>query len=1074
MPELVPLKDQLISPDAKKRIVDTLMAQLKARQKVLWYVGAHNWGYGVAMRDGREMVFVSFKASGKNYKKGLYIYIYYDSAADEYIVEGIVTINFNSKIVGTYTGVQADMLHEYIETITDGIKVTPVQIGEKRKRDTKLESGIRLLAVFEEKAGTSIANKTTDLKGNPVAYWMKFIYPENRGDQKYIDAVKAARDNGDIEKAILKAEIMPSDVVKILQAAGLSTPSDIIIIYDVEKRYIAKRAEKMKKFLEGMGDEKFELGGDFDDSEKNNNFVTRKTIQDVISGKSKVSNGEVIQATASYLRKNEGASLMGSAKPSKKETERLEDYISENNLWIGDGIIGSYISEGVEQKVYRFDSNNVIKLNTSVYYRSWESYLNSLLLHNLFFPDTAYELIGFIRRDGELNAVVKQPFIEATERTDLQHVKKLMEDNGFRNTKNNDYRNDELGIILEDLHDENVLTKDGILYFVDTVFYIDNKKFEQGGSFTQNTTTMNYNMQEGGNIENSVLQKLKQQFHAMQKLTMGYSETQQTYKEGQMAMLESVIETMEENGCYTIEQVMEIIDKWVDYKHETKNKGMNLAEFMQSLNLQKMAKGGSVFGEEVEAGKKHNNTWYKQSQWGGNPALGYESYMKHFTNQFTGRKVPVFIYGKEGSGKNTPMYGYEKNVDGTRKIESYYDAPDWHFVVSAGTHSDYSYSGSFYPNNPTLAEAMKIVDDLYANKKLIYADGGTIQNRENIAFAQSDAASSMLLHIYEKVGLEPTKIRRARLNDGWFVYHKNADHQFKEVPSDWIPDDDFFEFWLLKSYIIDARRRAKLPPLSKEELENIITEERNRTEKFQKKELGGNLNNPNLSRDPAFEAAAPDYIVETPVIINHDPKVDAFKVDAWEKGGEIKADKLGAAIYFLKTKDFRIINAPKEKKVLGQNWRVTKVNFPHAEDEALGYKTNDQILLLARDNGFEKLQTTDVENLIYATAEKIQHLECDGTVRVLHYELDKNKIPHYVFQGTIREESASGKRIARTIHYWIGLEDGRLVDFKAQMWLGKNAPNGIFYPKDTAVIYEGTPIQMEVSETVYNILLQKL
>ena len=30
----------------------------------------------------------------------------------------------------------------------------------------------------------------------------------------------------------------------------------------------------------------------------------------------------------------------------------------------------------------------------------------------------------------------------------------------------------ELGIILEDLHDENVLTRNEILYFVDTVFYL--------------------------------------------------------------------------------------------------------------------------------------------------------------------------------------------------------------------------------------------------------------------------------------------------------------------------------------------------------------------------------------------------------------------------------------------------------------------------------------------------------------------------------------------------------------------------------------------------------------------------
>ncbi|SCY98988.1 hypothetical protein SAMN02927903_03264 [Flavobacterium caeni] len=44
--------------------------------------------------------------------------------------------------------------------------------------------------------------------------------------------------------------------------------------------------------------------------------------------------------------------------------------------------------------------------------------------------------------------------------------------NGFENNRNNDYINRELGIILEDLHDENVLTSNGILYFIDTVFYL--------------------------------------------------------------------------------------------------------------------------------------------------------------------------------------------------------------------------------------------------------------------------------------------------------------------------------------------------------------------------------------------------------------------------------------------------------------------------------------------------------------------------------------------------------------------------------------------------------------------------
>ncbi len=62
--------------------------------------------------------------------------------------------------------------------------------------------------------------------------------------------------------------------------------------------------------------------------------------------------------------------------------------------------------------------------------------------------------------------------MEANQPTDLNLVKEFLSNNGFLNTKNNDYYNPQLGLILEDLHDENVLTANDILYFIDTVFYI--------------------------------------------------------------------------------------------------------------------------------------------------------------------------------------------------------------------------------------------------------------------------------------------------------------------------------------------------------------------------------------------------------------------------------------------------------------------------------------------------------------------------------------------------------------------------------------------------------------------------
>jgi hypothetical protein len=43
--------------------------------------------------------------------------------------------------------------------------------------------------------------------------------------------------------------------------------------------------------------------------------------------------------------------------------------------------------------------------------------------------------------------------------------------NGFENTRRNDYYNKELGLILEDMHDENVIANSDTLFFIDTVFY---------------------------------------------------------------------------------------------------------------------------------------------------------------------------------------------------------------------------------------------------------------------------------------------------------------------------------------------------------------------------------------------------------------------------------------------------------------------------------------------------------------------------------------------------------------------------------------------------------------------------
>ena len=206
----------------------------------------------------------------------------------------------------------------------------------------------------------------------------------------------------------------------------------------------------------------------------------KNELQNIISGKSQVRHGDAIQAISRYLRRSESAGR--EAKESKQikseETAIIKQFCDKNGFWITSINLNAFISSGAEQKVYLHNEYRVFKLNDSIYYLSWEDYFNNLLLNNYFFPDTAYQLVGFYESEGVLYAVVEQAFIKADQVTELENVKNFLNENGFKNTKNNDYYHSNLGIIIEDLHDENVLTFQDNLYFIDTVFYITEQFYQ--------------------------------------------------------------------------------------------------------------------------------------------------------------------------------------------------------------------------------------------------------------------------------------------------------------------------------------------------------------------------------------------------------------------------------------------------------------------------------------------------------------------------------------------------------------------------------------------------------------------
>jgi hypothetical protein len=176
----------------------------------------------------------------------------------------------------------------------------------------------------------------------------------------------------------------------------------------------------------------------------------KQEIYDVISGKSQVRFGTAIQSVACYLSKGSqpGSKIENSKQFKEQEAKRLEIYISENEFWISDIDFTQYVSEGAEQRVYLKNSDHVLKLNDGIYYSSWSDYFYNLLIHNYYFEDTAYELIGFTKENDILYAVVQQSYVIITSNTDLNQLKEFLTSNGFENTRNNDYFNPSLGIIL--------------------------------------------------------------------------------------------------------------------------------------------------------------------------------------------------------------------------------------------------------------------------------------------------------------------------------------------------------------------------------------------------------------------------------------------------------------------------------------------------------------------------------------------------------------------------------------------------------------------------------------------------
>ena len=143
--------------------------------------------------------------------------------------------------------------------------------------------------------------------------------------------------------------------------------------------------------------------------------------------------------------------------------------------------MGDFVDRGSENEVYSaYDADIVYKLNDFRYADdNLNSFFERLQVHNRYFPECKYDLIGFGRnREGKVCAILVQPFIHAEREATEEEITDALALSGFQPQFGGEcFTNGEYDIF--DALPNNVLYgTDGHLYFIDTIIYKT-----QSGSF---------------------------------------------------------------------------------------------------------------------------------------------------------------------------------------------------------------------------------------------------------------------------------------------------------------------------------------------------------------------------------------------------------------------------------------------------------------------------------------------------------------------------------------------------------------------------------------------------------------
>ena len=189
------------------------------------------------------------------------------------------------------------------------------------------------------------------------------------------------------------------------------------------------------------------------------------------------SEGGILESASTFAYRilKEIEALAGTTACKSVQLARLKKWAQDQGCWFDDNSqFGDFFDRGSENEVYlSTNGTEIIKLNDFRYSDdNLTPFFERIKAHNKYFPDCAYQMLGFAEnREGHVCAVLVQSFIAEAHLATEQEIHDEFVRLGFHAEDDGGYYTNNQHDIF-DAVDGNVLIDDNNhLYFIDTIIF---------------------------------------------------------------------------------------------------------------------------------------------------------------------------------------------------------------------------------------------------------------------------------------------------------------------------------------------------------------------------------------------------------------------------------------------------------------------------------------------------------------------------------------------------------------------------------------------------------------------------